>query len=60
MVHLVPVLGLVKLKYLHHYKYAEIAAELGVSMNTVKTQLKRAKVKISDAVTIIVLLLQMQ
>jgi RNA polymerase sigma-70 factor (family 1) len=51
---------IVRLKYLHHYKYAEIAAELGVSINTVKTQLKRAKVKISDAVTIIVLLLQMQ
>tara|TARA_B100000809_G_scaffold175093_1_gene172391 strand:+ start:1460 stop:2014 length:555 start_codon:yes stop_codon:yes gene_type:complete len=51
---------IVKLKYLHHYKYAEIAAELGVSLNTVKTQLKRAKVKISEAVTVIALLLQLQ
>lgn len=51
---------IVKLKYLHHYKYLEIAEELGVSVNTVKTQLKRAKVKISEAVTIILVLLQMQ
>lgn len=51
---------IVKLKFLHHYKYAEIAEELGISVNTVKTQLKRAKVKISEAVTIIILLLHMQ
>ena len=50
---------IVKLKFLHHYKYAEIAEELGVSINTVKTQLKRAKVKITEAVTTILLLLQM-
>ena len=51
---------IVKLKFLHHYKYLEIAEELGVSVNTVKTQLKRAKVKISEAITTILILLQMQ
>lgn len=51
---------IVKLKFLHHYKYAEIADELGVSINTVKTQLKRAKIKISEAVTTILILLEMQ
>lgn len=50
---------IVKLKFLHNYKYAEIANELDVSINTVKTQLKRAKVKITEAVTTILLLLQM-
>jgi len=49
---------IVKLKFLHQYKYAEIAEELGVSINTVKTQLKRAKVKITDAITTILILLQ--
>jgi RNA polymerase sigma-70 factor (ECF subfamily) len=51
---------IVKLKFLHQYKYAEIAEELGISINTVKTQLKRAKVKITEAVTAILILLQMQ
>ena len=49
---------IVKLKFLHQYKYAEIAEELGVSINTVKTQLKRAKVKITEAITTILILLQ--
>ncbi len=49
---------IVKLKFLHHYKYAEIAEELGISVNTVKTQLKRARVKITEAVTAIIVLLQ--
>ena len=51
---------IVKLKFLHQYKYAEIAEELGVSINTVKTQLKRAKSKITEMVTAIVILLQSQ
>lgn len=50
----------VRLKYLHQYKYSEISEELGISINTVKTQLKRAKIKISEAVTAILILLQMQ
>ncbi|MDL5513764.1 RNA polymerase sigma-70 factor [Arenibacter sp. M-2] len=45
------------LKYLENYKYSEIAEELGISINSVKTQLKRAKIKISDAISIVVFLL---
>ena len=36
---------IVKLRFMHNYKYAEIADEMCISVNTVKTQLKRAKVK---------------
>lgn len=36
---------IVKLRFLSNYKYSEIADELGLSVNTIKTQLKRAKVK---------------
>ena len=50
---------IVKLKFLHDYKYKEIAAELGISINTVKTQLTRAKVKISESLTIILILLEL-
>ena len=49
---------IVKLKFLHNYKYSEIAKELGISVNTVKTQLKRAKSKITEMVTVILVLLQ--
>lgn len=49
---------IVRLKFLHNYKYAEIAAELGVSINTVKTQLKRAKARITELVTSILILLE--
>ncbi len=38
------------LKFVKNYKYAEIADELGISVNTVKTQLKRAKVRILEGV----------
>lgn len=41
---------IVKLKFFHQYKYSEIATELGISINTVKTQLKRAKRKIIESV----------
>ena len=34
---------IVRLRFMDNYKYAEIADELGVSVNTIKTQLKRAK-----------------
>lgn len=50
---------IVKLKFLHNYKYSEIAKELGISVNTVKTQLKRAKSKIAEMVTVILMLLQL-
>lgn len=49
---------IVKLKFLHNYKYSEISTELDISINTVKTQLKRAKVKITEAVTTILILLE--
>ncbi len=47
----------VKLKFLHNYKYAEIAKELGISVNTVKTHLKRAKSTITKMVTSVLILL---
>jgi len=40
-------LKIFELKFLHNYKYKEIAEELNISINTVKTQLKRAKSKIN-------------
>lgn len=48
----------VKLKFLHNYKYSEIAEEMNISINTVKTQLKRAKSRISELITALLLLLQ--
>ncbi|MDD7887301.1 RNA polymerase sigma factor [Flavivirga sp. 57AJ16] len=50
---------IVKLKFLHNYKYREIAEELDISVNTVKTQLKRAKSKITELVTSILILLEL-
>jgi len=49
---------IVKLKFLHNYKYSEIASELDISINTVKTQLKRAKTRITELVTSILILLE--
>ncbi len=49
---------IVKLKFLNDYKYSEIATELNISVNTVKTQLKRAKIKISETLVIILILIQ--
>tara|TARA_R110001583_G_scaffold118216_3_gene269478 strand:- start:50461 stop:51021 length:561 start_codon:yes stop_codon:yes gene_type:complete len=48
---------IVKLKYLENYKYAEIAEELDVSVNTVKTQLKRAKIKIGQLLNTVLILI---
>ncbi len=48
---------IVRLKFLHGYKYKEIAEELYISINTVKTQLKRAKSKIIEMITSILILL---
>ncbi|WP_203257154.1 RNA polymerase sigma factor [Hyunsoonleella ulvae] len=39
---------IVKLRFINNYKYKEIANELNISVNTVKTQLKRAKVKLTQ------------
>lgn len=48
---------IVKLRFIDNYRYKEIADELNVSLNTVKTQLKRAKVKLADlAVSLAVIL----
>ncbi len=47
----------VKLKFMHNYKYAEISEELNISVNTVKTHLKRAKVIISSMLSALLLLL---
>lgn len=46
-----------KLKFIENYKYDEIANEMGISVNTVKTQLKRAKIKISESLVVILILL---
>lgn len=46
-----------KMKFVNNYKYTEIADELGISVNTVKTQLKRAKFRINELVTSLLLLL---
>ncbi|MBJ6367798.1 RNA polymerase sigma-70 factor [Snuella sedimenti] len=48
---------IVKLRFIDNYKYAEIADEIGVSVNTVKTQLKRAKVKITHSLGAVIVLL---
>lgn len=46
-----------KMKFIENYKYTEIADELGISVNTVKTQLKRAKFKIGQMISTILILL---
>ncbi|SIQ36028.1 RNA polymerase sigma factor [Maribacter ulvicola] len=48
---------IVKMRYLENYRYAEIAEELKISVNTVKTQLKRAKIKIGQLLHAILILL---
>ncbi|SHG91051.1 RNA polymerase sigma factor [Flagellimonas flava] len=48
---------IVKMRFIDNYKYIDIAEELGVSVNTVKTQLKRAKLKISQQMALILTLL---
>lgn len=47
----------VRLKFLQNLKYKEIAQEMGVSVNTVKTHLKRAKIVITESVTSVLILL---
>lgn len=41
---------IVRLRFFENYRYNEIADELGISVNTVKTQLKRAKVKFGELI----------
>ncbi len=48
---------IVMLRFMKNYKYSEIADELGVSVNTIKTQLKRAKQKFEELAISILLLL---
>jgi len=42
-----------KLKVMHNFSYKEIAEEMDISINTVKTQLKRANFKIETALLIV-------
>lgn len=51
--------AIVELRYVNNYRYKEIADELSVSINTVKTQLKRAKVKLYEHTVSLVLLFSM-
>ncbi|SHJ38384.1 RNA polymerase sigma-70 factor, ECF subfamily [Arenibacter nanhaiticus] len=44
---------IVRLRFISNYKYLEIAEEMGISVNTVKTQLKRAKIKIGELLGLI-------
>lgn len=48
---------IVRLRFVDNYKYAEIAEELGVSVNTIKTQLRRAKLKLAQYILAVVALL---
>ncbi|WP_298780116.1 RNA polymerase sigma factor [uncultured Polaribacter sp.] len=46
-----------KLKFFENYKYSEIAEELQISINTVKTQLKRARSFINESLLFLLILL---
>ncbi len=48
--------AIVELRFINQYRYKEIAEELNLSVNTVKTQLQRAKAKFSEVVLAILLL----
>lgn len=49
--------AIVKLRFRENYCYKEIAEELNLSTNTVKTQLKRAKIKLREFAMILVVLI---
>ena len=49
---------IVRLKFIDNLKYKEIADKLGISVNTVKTQLQRAKSRISELIISLLILLQ--
>ncbi len=46
-----------KKRFIQGYKYQEIADEMAISVNTVKTQLKRAKKIISELISLIIFIL---
>lgn len=46
------------LKFLHNYSYAQIAEELDISINTVKTQLKRGRFKIIQLINSLLIILE--
>jgi len=48
-----------KLKFIENYTYTEIADELGISVNTVKTQLQRSKSKINQSLVVLLALLSL-
>lgn len=48
---------IVKLRFFKSYSYLEIASELEISVNTVKTQLQRAKKNITEAILGVLVLL---
>ncbi|NPA36559.1 MAG: RNA polymerase sigma-70 factor [Chlorobi bacterium] len=47
-----------KKRFIQGYKYQEIAEEMSISVNTVKTQLKRAKKIIAELIAFITIILQ--
>ncbi len=49
--------SIVELRFRENYRYKEIADELNVSINTVKTQLKRAKAKLGELTVSLAILL---
>lgn len=50
---------IVKLRFINNYRYSEIADEMGISVNTVKTQLTRAKAKFGKPTIFIIALLSL-
>jgi len=48
-----------KLKVMYNLNYKDIAEEMGISVNTVKTQLKRAKFKIESAILVVLFFLKL-
>ena len=48
--------NIAKLRFVDNYRFNEIADELDVSVNTVKTQLKRAKLKLGKLVVFMAIL----
>jgi RNA polymerase sigma-70 factor (ECF subfamily) len=51
--------AIVELRFKNNCRYKEIAEELNISINTVKTQLKRAKVKLEELTVSLLLLFSM-
>lgn len=47
----------VKMRFMGEYSYKEIAEKLGISINTVKTQLKRARIRMTEVIAVLFILL---